>query len=171
MEGEFWRRCADWPDYSVSSYGRVKRSVLSQGAIVGRIIQPGRTSNGYLIVNLRRSGCRKSVKVHRLVCRAWHGPAPSSKHEVAHGDGDKMHNRPRNLRWATKAENAEDRHRLGEFAVGLRHGNGRLTDAAVRLIRQSRGDRMELAREHGITPNYVSEIRLGRKRRAAGGIC
>jgi hypothetical protein len=45
--------------------------------------------------------------VHRLVCEAFHGHAPSVVHEVAHLNDRGEDNRAENLRWATHQENCQ----------------------------------------------------------------
>ena len=47
----------------------------------------------------------KNLKIHRLVCEAFHGPAPSGKPIVLHLNEDALDNRPENLRWGTQKEN------------------------------------------------------------------
>ena len=47
----------------------------------------------------------KSYKMHRLICEAFHGPAPEGKPIVLHLDEDATNNRPENLRWGTMKEN------------------------------------------------------------------
>lgn len=46
-----------------------------------------------------------NMKVHRLVCEAFHGPAPFAGAVVIHLDEDATNNRPENLRWGTQKEN------------------------------------------------------------------
>lgn len=46
-----------------------------------------------------------NMKVHRLVCEAFHGPAPEGKNVVLHLNEDACDNRPENLRWGTQKEN------------------------------------------------------------------
>jgi hypothetical protein len=46
-----------------------------------------------------------NMKVHRLVCEAFHGPPPFSKAVVIHLDEDATNNRPENLKWGTQKEN------------------------------------------------------------------
>lgn len=46
-----------------------------------------------------------NMKVHRLVCEAFHGPKPTSAHEVLHGDENGLNNRQENLCWGTRKEN------------------------------------------------------------------
>lgn len=47
----------------------------------------------------------RTYKVHRLVCEAFHGPAPEGKPYVLHRDEDCANNKPRNLKWGTQKEN------------------------------------------------------------------
>lgn len=47
----------------------------------------------------------KNYKVHRLVCEAFHGPAPEGKNIVLHLNEQATDNRPCNLRWGTQKEN------------------------------------------------------------------
>jgi hypothetical protein len=47
----------------------------------------------------------KNYKIHRLVCEAFHGPAPSPASVVIHLDENALNNRPENLRWGTQKEN------------------------------------------------------------------
>lgn len=49
--------------------------------------------------------CGKNYKVHRLICEAFHGPAPEGKNVVIHIDENALNNRPENLRWGTQKEN------------------------------------------------------------------
>lgn len=47
-----------------------------------------------------------SVRVHRIVATAFHEVPPSKEHVVDHIDTNRRNNRPENLRWVTKFENA-----------------------------------------------------------------
>ena len=46
-----------------------------------------------------------NIKVHRLVCEAFHGPAPFTKAVVIHLDENGTNNWASNLRWGTQKEN------------------------------------------------------------------
>lgn len=45
------------------------------------------------------------MKIHRLVCEAFHGPPPFDRAVVIHIDENALNNRPENLRWGTQKEN------------------------------------------------------------------
>lgn len=46
------------------------------------------------------------VPIHRIVCTAFNGPPPTNQHVVDHIDTNRANNRPENLRWLTRLENA-----------------------------------------------------------------
>lgn len=46
-----------------------------------------------------------NLRVSRLVCSSYHGPAPFEGAVVDHIDGNKHNNRPDNLEWVTQSEN------------------------------------------------------------------
>ena len=47
-----------------------------------------------------------AIRVHQVVCTAFHGPAPEEDMVVDHIDTNRCNNRPENLHWVTKLENA-----------------------------------------------------------------
>ena len=96
------------PYYEVSSDGRV-RSIRR-----GRLLKPFTNKLGYQFVDLKAPiPGRKMARVHRLVCEAFHGPAPEGKPNVLHGDGDPANNRRENLRWGSQKDNSADTLRHG----------------------------------------------------------
>jgi hypothetical protein len=54
--------------------------------------------NGYMFI--------ASVRIHQIVATAFHGVPPTKEHVVDHIDTNRQNNRPDNLRWVTKFENA-----------------------------------------------------------------
>ena len=77
----------------------------------------------------------KQQLVNRMVCEAFHGPAPSLLHHAAHLDGDKQNNYFTNLMWKTSAENAADTAKHGIFK-GERHPRAKLSEQDVIEIRR-----------------------------------
>lgn len=55
-------------------------------------------SNGYLYLS--------NVRIHRIVATAFHGVPPNPQYVVDHIDTNRQNNRPENLRWVTRLENA-----------------------------------------------------------------
>lgn len=47
----------------------------------------------------------RNYKIARLVCEAFHGPAPKDKPNCLHKDENARNNRPTNLKWGTQEEN------------------------------------------------------------------
>lgn len=184
---EEWRQIADFPDYAVSSEGRVKRVLPDYRGRVGNVLKV--RLDRYAYVSLYRDTVASQCLVHRLVCAAFHGPQPSSAHEVAHGDGDGHNNHKGNLRWATKAENEADKvghgtARAGKpsavpvgsrakgqthgrntkperTARGERNGLAKLNEAKVTAIRTDQRPRKQVAADFGISVTMVGFIQRG----------
>jgi len=123
------REIPGYPGYRATDTGLI----LSKA---GRPMSPRFTRGyGYPYLALVVNGRKKSKPVHCLVAYAFHGPRPSLRHEVAHGDGNNKNSRPDNLRWATHAENGADAHAHAAMAHGERHTFAKLTEAAVLELR------------------------------------
>lgn len=56
------------------------------------------SQNGYMYISQKR--------IHRIVATAFHGTPPTPEHIVDHIDTNRQNNRPENLRWITRLENA-----------------------------------------------------------------
>ncbi len=48
---------------------------------------------------------RGNLKIHRLICEAFYGPAPFSRAVVIHLDENALNNKAENLKWGTQKEN------------------------------------------------------------------
>ena len=107
VTGEEWRTLSDWPDYHISSYGRMRRSVMTNLMDSGARMEKEytyRVKDRYVAVNLTRGKKKSQVMLHHLVCETFHGPAPSAKHIVWFKDGNGLNCRANNLCWLTSAE-------------------------------------------------------------------
>jgi hypothetical protein len=103
-EVEAWRPIEGYPDYEVSSLGRVRS--LKWGKV--RILKASRGAQDYRAVDLYANRVRVTLLVHRLVARAFLGPRPDGL-ETRHLSGDKADNSVANLRYGTHSENMQDR--------------------------------------------------------------
>lgn len=111
---------------------------------------------------------RRSLLVHREVCTLAHGNAPSPKLHAAHscGNGHEGCVNPKHLRWATAKENSEDAIRHGSIARGTRLPHCRLSENAVREIRElskTTKSQKEIAKTFKVDRSHISDI-VNRKR-------
>lgn len=99
-----------------------------------RQLKPHIDRYGYAIVSLQNGGKPWRAGIHRVVCLAYHGEPPEAGMHAAHIDGVKLHNVPENVRWATVAENNEDRRTHGVHPMGERLPHTKLTAEKVREV-------------------------------------
>lgn len=164
--GEEWRVAPGYPDYAISSCGRVARSSpRASWGPPGCLLRPV-SVHAYLQVSPMQAGRPRPVAIHRLVALAFLGD-PEPGQEVAHNDGSGTNNHLPNLRWATSKENHADRRVHGTAPLGRLNGRAKLTDAAVRDIRRRYAEggirQLDLAEEFGVSRNVVSAV-IRRKR-------
>ena len=76
----------------------------------------------YQEVSLKYEGHRVKVLVHRVICRAFHGQAPTDEkgkaYQVDHIDMDTHNNSASNLEWVTQSENITRRNASGSDKGG-----------------------------------------------------
>jgi len=110
-------------------YNEERYSVRDNGAVLrhsrtGKRLRPAddkwtfgkpNSQNGYMQIG--------SDRVHRIVATAFHGKPPTPEHVVDHIDTNRQNNRPENLRWLTRLENAllNPRQGPGRLSWRIRH--------------------------------------------------
>jgi hypothetical protein len=115
MDKEIWKPVPSKQGIMASSHGRILLPVrhyrMPHGGMVKTRPKPIRGTktkatktarHQYYGVMNRHFG---NMKVHRLVCEAFHGPPPNERSVVIHLDEDALNNRPENLKWGTQKEN------------------------------------------------------------------
>lgn len=101
MDEEEWMTIQDFPDYRVSSHGRIK-SLRKSFELIMKLIKNG---NGYQVVYLyNKPGIDTKCYVHRLVAQAFLSNSEEKK-LVNHKDCKRTNNHLSNLEWATDHEN------------------------------------------------------------------
>ena len=160
-EVEIWRIVPDWPDFFVSTWGRVRNSKT------GKILtQRPKGRWGHLKVQLYRNGAqargkdRKDFSVHGLVARAWIGPAPY-RMEVRHLDGIAWNNTYGNLTYGTPHENRQDALKHGTLSQ-RRAGRTKLTEADVQNIRRAGSPGQPPSSTSKLSYDIATEIRKRR---------
>jgi hypothetical protein len=165
---EVWKPIKDYPNYAVSSIGRVKRiggnvkgmKVSSQG-LMSLILD----KDGYLKVGLRNDEGRSHFRVHRLVALAFitneHG-----KPEVNHKDSNRANNYVNNLEWVTGGENALHGYSHGNRKQkGSYHSQNILTESDIPVICKMVDEGIhpsEIAEKFGISRTTILNVKTGR---------
>jgi hypothetical protein len=164
---ERWTPVDDWPEYEVSTQGRVRRVMPGKGTQVGRTIGYAAAA-GYRMATLQSDGRRAREYVHRLVLKAFGPPQPSEKHEVNHIDGDKTNNHIDNLEWVTRSENELHAFRIGlkSPTKGMAIGTSKLTRAAVidaRRRRENGETYTSIADDYGVHSTQILRVVSGER--------
>ena len=100
---EQWKQVSEFPNYMVSSFGRVMNIQTF------RVLKPGMNdTTGYLYVNLCKDGDVSCKTIHRLVANAFILNLTDLPN-VDHIDRKRLNNHILNLRWCSKRENDRNR--------------------------------------------------------------
>ena len=171
MKNEEWRDVAGYEGlYQVSSMGRVKsleRKNCLGRTVKERILKSRTNRYGYMEVNLCADGKRKMLKVHRLVCQAFHDN-PDNKPEVNHVNEDKTDNRACNLEWSTRRENNNHGSRNERVAKALGKPIAQYTlDGKLVKVWPST---MEVQRQTGFSQGHICKAANGKFKQVYGFI-
>jgi len=124
LVAEEWRAIPKFPNYEVSSLGRVRslNHISKDGrSIKGRVLQTWSAGEklNYEYVSLG-SGYKSGV--HRLVALAFHGEPTATKCEAAHLNGNSKDNRAENIQWCSHQENEDHKKIHGTRVVNRVYG-------------------------------------------------
>lgn len=147
--------------YSVSSDGRV----FSDARASMREMKAGPGSVGYKKVGLYCGKKQATHAVHRLVAEAF-VPNPDNLPEVNHINGNKLDNRAENLEWTDRSGNALHSFDTGLHPWGEGRYNSKLTQEAVKDIRDNYVPRAvpyrHFAEKYGVSIDAVRYAFVGK---------
>lgn len=147
--------------YEVSNLGNVRNS------LTGRMLTPLKDKYGYYVVCLYEDGKRYSVKVHRLVAKAFVDNV-ENKPQIDHIDGNKENNAYTNLRWVTPKENSRNPITHARHVATIKPPMRKRT-AVVCVETGTLYEGLRVAERHtNISHSEISACCKG-KRRSAGG--
>lgn len=109
-KGVEWRKIPGFERYEASNLGQIRKAADMFGRPAGNVLKPRISNYGHQVVSVygETRSQQKRSSIHRLVCMAFHGPAPFEGAVVCHNNGIADDNRPENLRWGSIADNAAD---------------------------------------------------------------
>jgi len=105
---------------------------------------------------------KKTYFVHKLILLAFHGDKPNG-FEACHNDGNKLNNRPDNLRWCSHKSNCADKERHGTNLKGEDLKQSKLTEKQVIEIRKKPGVSLRhFSKKFGVSIPTICEAKNGR---------
>lgn len=155
-ELEVYSSIKDFPNYLVTSHGRVLSLKDNHGKDRIKELKGSKNNGGYFLVSLHSDTNKTSAFIHRLVAQAFI-PNPNNKTQVNHIDENKTNNHVSNLEWVTAKENCNygtHNKKLSESSKGKI-----ITEETKRKMSESRkGRNMSEA-----TKSKISKSNLGKK--------
>lgn len=94
------------------------------------------SSGRYYIIGLKFDGIYKTMRVHRLICMAFHGFPINNKLTVSHKDGNWRNNKPENLEWLTLKDNHAMKKLHGTDDTGIKNSRASIKD--IKILRKIR---------------------------------
>lgn len=160
--------------YYVSNFGRVRSAYTmtktGKVKIKTTVLKTSINRNGYETVNLqwREHGkrVRKTTKVHRLVCEAFH-KNKDNKPTVNHIDLNPLNNHFKNLEWATYKENVNHAQRMGAFPIAkpyVKKGYARCYKPIIDTETGQLYNSDQVAELLGIKRKYVTRMLSGERK-------
>ena len=155
-----WAIAPSAPTLLVSETGKVVRMASSRRKGNGwqtfpeLELKPRRIGAGYLAINSKDRGVKRTLYLHRLVAEAFLGK-PIDCNEVNHKDGDKANNNVSNLEWTTHSKNLQ--HAIhGGFTT--RHSLTPDNVRQIRLMIDKQVKRAEIARLFNVSSQAIRRI-------------
>jgi len=156
-------------EYSVSNLGRVRskdrKTVDTLGRkrdFKGKLLNPTRDDDGYLVAHLSKQGVGKKIFVHKLVMEAFVSYCPVGK-EIDHINEVRDDNRLSNLQYLTYSGNAL---KAAKNRSGVEAYQSKLSYQDIQSIKQEYIPRVvtmkQLAKKYNVTKGTIYNLLSGR---------
>lgn len=154
-----WYKIKGFESYEITKCGRIRRGKQEKSLWLCR--------NGYLYVDLWKGNSVTKMALHRILALVFLPPPETPEHcYVAHNDGDKLNNTLENLRWATPAENVDDKRKHGTHSMGAQNPQAKLDEAKIHTIKNKIAKpgvtQKQIAGEFGVSRQTISDIITGK---------
>ena len=107
IKDEIWNSISDYPEYEISTMGRIKYPIRKGSKPYSkRITSGGSSGDGYKTFEVRNCKGVKKTTIHRLMAKTFI-PNPNEYKIVNHKDGNKKNNNIDNLEWCTRSHNTQ----------------------------------------------------------------
>ena len=161
---EKWKTIEGYPNYQVSSLGRVK-SLNYRRTKKEKILKLIKNRNGYLQVNLCKGKKKKNMYIHRLVASAFVQNNSIFNTEINHIDECKTNNCASNIEWSTREHNVNfgTRNERARIAISKANTNNPKRSKAVLCIETNQiyPSINEVSRRLGFSKGNVSSCCRG----------
>ena len=152
--------------YEISNMGRVRsldRFIIDNGLTrkrfrKGRVLKPGRNTNGYLHIFATYKNKQKAIQVHQGVMQTFVGPQEKGI-EVMHNNGIKSDNKLSNLSYGTRKDNVKDSFRLNEYLMGEAAPWSKLANEDVINICKDPRFISEISKSYNVSTGTISMIK------------
>lgn len=158
---EIWKTITHFPNYQVSSFGRIKSYHFTPPRLLNIYFRPDNVG----MVCLCHLKQHRMTTIHRIVAEAFL-ENPSTKLEINHLDANRRNNHVSNLEYSTRKENSTHAKRLGLYRRGEQCHSAKLTSKDVLEIRRlaSLGIKRKIIRERfGIHLVTLCNILVGKR--------
>lgn len=117
----------------------------------------------YYCLSIVKNTVRKTYRVHRLICEAFHG-TPKVGMTCSHIDGNWRNNNPDNLRWESQKDNLERKKIHGTDDKGYRNSRALINEEQLKEIRNRLKDRQthsSIAKLFKVSRIFITKINSG----------
>lgn len=165
-ETEIWSSVPNFPNYEVSSFGRLRRIKKSWSQLPGPLT-PFTVTNGYKQFQFHNNGAKKALRIHTIVLEVFDREKIGIE-EANHKDGDTSNNNINNLEWVTPSQNMKHAYdtKLHPKPYGDKSHFSKLTPSQVNEIRVKICDGLmsmiSIAKEYSVSRYCIYRIRDGK---------